>query len=191
MPQPTVSAAALGGGSLRELSRPSRLVAGLQRTRALSADELRVANEVRPELDFEPLLPSAVPHAYRLTSTRLVPYCRTLATFIFENPDAHRFQLTEQLAGISFETQFVPGRLPASRVRLQDTVFTIFHGAFDGSEPIDGLNWHENRRVIQWDEGKLICQLELRGKGSPSPWQGLRMAASMTVLGDLAGRARP
>jgi hypothetical protein len=64
-------------------------------------------------------------------------------------------------------------------------MFTIFHGAFDGTEPIDGLNWHENRRVINWDQGNLICRLELRVGEGPSVAQGLKVARSLVPLTEL------
>lgn len=141
-----------------------------------------MAAGVAHDLDFMPLLPRRLPVGYHLSRVDLVPFCRTLAILVFRGPRSRQFQITEQLATISFETQFVPGRLPSTRVRLGAKSLTVFHGEFDGTEPIDGLHWHASRRVIAWDEGKVICQLQLRAGESPSVWQGLRMAASVTGL---------
>jgi hypothetical protein len=190
VPQPTVSAVALDTGRLRELSWARRLFATVQPTRRLSPAELQLAAEVKDELDFEPWLPAVLPRGYRLRDARLVPYCRTLVTFQFQGPRSRGFQLTEQLAQVSFEAQSTSGRLPSTRLRLQGRTFTVSHGAFDGTEPIDGLHWHQNRRVISWDEGNVICQLELRTGESPSAWQGLRMADSLARLTDLADGRR-
>jgi hypothetical protein len=154
----------------------------------MSPAELQVVIDVAGDLDFEPLLPGALPRGYSLFASNLVPYCRTLGTFKFHGPRSHGFQLTEQLALVSFEAQFELGRLPCTRLRLDGTMFTVFHGAFDGTEPIDGLYWHDKRRVISWDQGNVICQLELRAGESPSVWQALRVAVSLVPLTDLTER---
>ena len=161
------------------------MLAAVQPMRSPAPAEWQLATEAAAELDFVPVLPAVLPSGYRLTSTSLVPFGRTLVTFEFEGPGAKRFRLTEQLATLSFEAQFELGRLPCTRVRQGDTMFTIFHGAFDGTEPVDGLNWHENRRVINWDQGNLICRLELRVGEAPSVAQGLKVARSLVPLTEL------
>ena len=130
----------------------------------------------------------ALPRGYRLSAVTLVPYCRTLVTIEFRGARSDRFHLIEQLAIVSFGAQFEPGRLPSTRVTFHDTIFTVIHGALDGTEPIDGLHWHDKRRVINWDRGSVICRLELRPGESPSVWQALRIAASVVPLTDLAAR---
>ena len=182
VPQPTVPPQTPVVDVAREMAWPDRVFTALRPMRGWSRAELRIVQEARQELDFEPLLPDALPLPYRLTAARLVPYCRTLATFAFRAPRSREFQLTEQLAPISFEVQSRSSRLPSTRLRFDGGAFTVMHGAFNGTEPIDGLHWNERRRVIAWDRGGVICQLELQRGRSPSVWQGLKIAASLLPL---------
>lgn len=189
MAQPTVPpTAATAPRPLAFGTWVQRTLAAASPARRLSPAEIKIAASSAAELDFVPLVPSAVPIGYRLTASEPVPYCRTLATFLFEGAGMGHVRLTEQLTSVAVDLEAAASRFPHTRQQTKKNTYNVIYGAFDGTEPIDGLHWHENRRVVTWYEDDVLCTLTLYRGRALSVWRAIRMADSMVPVAALVGR---
>jgi hypothetical protein len=136
-------------------------LAGLRPARRVgSAAERALLDDVREQVAFDLAHPARVPLRWRLAEVDLVPGARTMATLVFAGPRRRAFRLTQRVPTVSLMEEAELLGHASHAVGYRGGTYLVFGGAWAAGEPVDGWHWHRTRRVVAWERGGAICELE-------------------------------
>lgn len=146
-----------------------------------SRDDVLAVTKRRPDVDFDVLMPTRLPFGYRLESAELIPYARDLLFMTFVGQGRRSFRFSQRIKTVSLDEEIRITGVPHSRANYGSSSFVVVAGSYEG-EPGDVWHWHQNRRVIKWEQDTMTCEITIVLASSPSVETCLKVASSVRPL---------